>query len=92
MAQTETFDPKMDAPAEYRSVTGEVATSVPGVTIGGTFPKIAQVMDKMAIVRSFSHRNGGHAGGTHWVMTGYDNRVVDNGGSPWLTRCKGVTV
>ncbi|HXX93576.1 MAG TPA: DUF1501 domain-containing protein [Planctomycetota bacterium] len=77
----ETFDPKMDAPSEYRSVTGELRTSVPGVTIGGTFPKIARVMDKMAIVRSFSHKNSGHGGGTHWVMTGHDNRVVDNGGA-----------
>jgi hypothetical protein len=78
----ETFDPKMTAPAEYRSVTGEVATSLPGVTIGGTFPKIAQVVDKMALVRSFAHTNSGHGGGTHFVMTGYDNRVIDNGGLP----------
>jgi hypothetical protein len=78
----ETFDPKMDAPVEYRSVTGEVRSAIPGVTIGGTFPKIASVLDKMAIVRSFAHKNSGHAGGTHWVMTGYDNRQVDNGGVP----------
>jgi hypothetical protein len=78
----ETFDPKMDAPSEYRSVTGEARTSIPGVTIGGTFPKMARVMDKMAIVRSFSHKNSGHGGGTHWLMTGFDNRIVDNGGAP----------
>lgn len=78
----ETFDPKMTAPAEYRSVTGEVATKIPGVTIGGTFPKIAGVADKMAFVRSFAHTNSGHAGGAHFVMTGYDNRNIDNGGLP----------
>jgi uncharacterized protein (DUF1501 family) len=78
----ETFDPKMSAPSEIRSVTGEVATSLPGVTIGGTFPKMAAVADKMAFVRSFAHRNSGHGGGTHWLMTGYDNRMVDNGGLP----------
>ncbi len=78
----ETFDPKMTAPAEYRSVTGEVATPVPGVTVGGTFPKIAKVVDKMALVRSFAHTNSGHGGGTHFVMTGYDNRTIDNGGLP----------
>jgi len=78
----ETFDPKMDAPSEYRSVTGEVHTSLKGVTIGGTFPKMARVLDKMALVRSFHHKNSGHGGGTHWVMTGYDNRIVDNGGAP----------
>jgi hypothetical protein len=78
----ETFDPKMTAPSEYRSVTGEVATNVPGVTVGGTFPKIARVADKMAFVRSFAHTNSGHGGGTHYVMTGYDNRNIDNGGLP----------
>src|SRR5579872_4584155 len=76
----ETFDPKMTAPPEFRSVTGEVSTVLPGVTLGGTFPEMARVADKMAFVRSFAHRNSGHGGGTHWVMTGYDNRTVDNGG------------
>jgi hypothetical protein len=78
----ETFDPKMTAPVEYRSVTGECPTPLPGVTLGGTFPKMAAMADKMAIVRSFAHRNSGHSGGTHWVMTGYDNRQADNGGVP----------
>lgn len=78
----ETFDPKMTAPSEFRSVTGEVSTVLPGVTLGGTFPEMAKVADKLAFVRSFAHRNSGHGGGTHWVMTGYDNRQVDNGGKP----------
>ncbi|HEU0069428.1 MAG TPA: DUF1501 domain-containing protein, partial [Nitrospiraceae bacterium] len=39
-SQTETFDPKMSAPAGVRSATGEVATSIPGVTFGGTFEKL----------------------------------------------------
>ncbi len=78
----ETFDPKMTAPSEYRSVTGEVTTSIPGVTLGGNYPKMAAVADKMALVRSFAHRNSGHGGGTHWLMTGYDNRNIDNGGLP----------
>jgi hypothetical protein len=78
----ETFDPHMNAPVEYRSVTGEVKTSLTGVTIGSTFPKIAANAKQMAFVRSFAHNNSGHAGGTHFVMTGYDNRQVDNGGVP----------
>lgn len=78
----ETFDPKMTASSEYRSVTGEESTPIPGVTVGGTFPQIARVADKMAFVRSFAHTNSGHGGGTHYVMTGYDNKVVDNGGVP----------
>jgi len=75
----ETFDPKMSAPAEYRSVTGAVSTNVPGIELGGNFTRMAKVADKMAFVRSFAHRNSGHGGGTHWVMTGYDFAAADNG-------------
>jgi len=78
----ETFDPKMTAPSEYRSTTGEVTTNVPGLTLGGNFVNMAQVADKMAFVRSFAHTNSGHGGGTHFLMTGYDNRNIDNGGLP----------
>lgn len=78
----ETFDPKMTAPSEYRSVTGEVDTNLPGVTLGGNFERMAAVADKLAFVRSFAHTNSGHGGGTHYVMTGYDNRQADNGGIP----------
>lgn len=75
----ETFDPKMSAPVEYRSVVGEVSTSLPGVTIGGLFPNMAGVADHMVYVRSFAHGNSGHAGGTHWVMTGYNHPPADSG-------------
>ena len=40
-SQFETFDPKMAAPAGVRSTTGEIATRLPGVTFGATFPKLA---------------------------------------------------
>src|SRR3989440_7028886 len=66
----ETFDPKMSAPAEFRSIVGAVRTNLTGVEIGGVFPRIARVAGKMAFVRSFAHRNSGHAGGTHSVTTG----------------------
>jgi hypothetical protein len=75
----ETFDPKMDAPAEFRSVVGDVPTNLPGVRLGGVFPRLGRVADKMAFVRSFAHTNSGHGGGTHWVMTGYDFPPADNG-------------
>jgi hypothetical protein len=78
----ETFDPKMSAPAEFRSVVGAVKTNLPGVEIGGVFPKMGQHADKMAFVRSFAHGNSGHGGGTHWVMTGYDFPPADNNLAP----------
>ena len=33
----EFFDPKMTAPEEIRSITGEVQTTLPGITFGGSF-------------------------------------------------------
>lgn len=59
-SQIETFDPKMSAPAEIRSVTGELQTSIPGITFGGSFPGLAQRADKLAVVRSFTTGNGNH--------------------------------
>ena len=52
-SQFETFDPKMDAPSEIRSVTGEIKTKLPGVTFGSTFERLAKLADKFSIVRSF---------------------------------------
>ena len=48
----ETFDPKMTAPAEYRSVTGEVATNLPGVSFGGNFERMAKIQRECASTRS----------------------------------------
>jgi len=59
-SQVETWDPKMEAPSEIRSATGEVATTLPGITFGGTFPKLAQLAHKLSIVRSFQTGDGNH--------------------------------
>jgi len=58
--QTETFDPKMGAPSGIRSVTGETRTSLPGVTYGSTFPQLARLAHKTAVVRSFVTGDGNH--------------------------------
>jgi hypothetical protein len=59
-SQFETFDPKMSAPAEVRSATGELATCIPGVTFGGTFPRLAKLADKLTVVRSFTTGDANH--------------------------------
>jgi uncharacterized protein (DUF1501 family) len=66
----ETFNPNMDAPAPYHSVTGQVQTSLPGVAFGGTFPQLARHAHEMAIVRSFQHPIGGHVEAIVHVLTG----------------------
>lgn len=59
-SQTETFDPKMLAPSEFRSATGAVPTRLPGVAFGGTFPLLADRADRLAVVRSFRTGTGNH--------------------------------
>ena len=67
----ETFDPKPDAPEEVRGPLETIATNVAGVRIGECFERTAQVMDKLAIVRSLTSPLGEHNFGTHYLMTGY---------------------
>ncbi len=59
-SQFETFDPKMDMPSSIRSATGEIATSLSGVTFGSTFEGLAKRADKLSVVRSFVTGNGNH--------------------------------
>lgn len=85
--QYETFDPKMTAPREIRSVTGEIATALPGVTFAGKFPRMAQHADKLAIVRSFKPEGGGsHEAESIRMLTGgtvepRDNKMTGDGAS-----------
>jgi hypothetical protein len=56
----ETYDPKPDAPAEYRGELGTVATSVPGVRFCELLPEQAKIADQLAIVRSVTHQEASH--------------------------------
>src|SRR5438105_2536661 len=59
-SQLETYDPKPDAPAEYRGPFGAIDTNVPGIRISATLPRHARHADKMIFVRSLHHDNGDH--------------------------------
>lgn len=74
-SQIETFDPKMTAPDGVRSVTGEVPTSIAGVTFGGTFDRLAGCAEKLAVVRSFGHDVNSHVEAhVHMLSGGTDPR------------------
>jgi hypothetical protein len=53
--QHETFDPKPDAPVEIQGEMRATATNVPGVPICEHLPRIAQILDRLTIVRSMTH-------------------------------------
>jgi hypothetical protein len=59
-SQFETFDPKMDAPAGIRTVTGVTQTSMPGVVFGETLPQLAQLAHQFTVVRSYQTGNATH--------------------------------
>ncbi|WP_406700133.1 DUF1501 domain-containing protein [Singulisphaera sp. Ch08] len=59
-SQFETFDPKMDRPEGIRSETGELATRIPGVTFGQSFPQLARLADRLSIVRSYVPGDANH--------------------------------
>jgi hypothetical protein len=71
----DSWDLKPDAPQDIRGPYRPIATSVPGVRVGELLPRLARLANRYCLVRSMSHRNGGHDGGMHICMTGHSNPV-----------------
>ena len=65
------WDPKPDAPAEYRGEFGVAPTNVPGITLCDLLPMCGRIMDKWSIVRSLYHNDAGHSTGDQICFTGY---------------------
>ncbi len=66
----ETYDPKPDAPSEYRGIFNPISTCVPGVRISELLPRHAKIADKFTLLRSMSHTGGGHPAGSLQMLTG----------------------
>src|SRR5260370_9684171 len=60
-AQLDTWDPKPNAPLEFRGPFAPIATNVPGIRIGELFPQLAQVADTFSILRSLHTASNDHA-------------------------------
>jgi uncharacterized protein (DUF1501 family) len=67
----ETFDPKPNAPIEYRGELGAIGTKIVGEQFGQLLPMTAQVADKMTVIRSVTHGEAAHERGVHNMLTGY---------------------
>jgi len=70
-SQLDTFDMKPDAPSEVRGPFKSIATTLPGVRISEKMPYHAKVLDKVSIIRSFTHTTNDHFAGAHWILSGY---------------------
>lgn len=71
MAHQESWDPKPEAPLEYRGPFGIAKTNVPGVVFNENFKKLASVADKMTIVRSVAGKEADHGRASYAMFTGY---------------------
>lgn len=66
----DTFDMKLDAPAEIRGEFQPIATSIPGYSICEHLPLLAARAHKYAVIRTLSHEDNNHLMSTHHVLTG----------------------
>lgn len=72
-SQHETWDPKPEAPAEYRGYFSSIPTKVAGVRLCHMLPLSAAIMEKWSIIRSLNHHDAGHSAGDQFCFTGYPN-------------------
>jgi hypothetical protein len=71
MAHQESWDPKPEAPLEYRGPFGVAKSKLPGVVLSENFRSIAGVADKMTIIRSIAGKEADHGRATYTMYTGY---------------------
>jgi hypothetical protein len=71
LAHQESWDPKPEAPIEYRGPLGVVKTKIPGVVFSENLSRTAQIADKITVVRSITGHIPDHAQATYQMFTGY---------------------
>jgi uncharacterized protein (DUF1501 family) len=70
-SQLETFDPKPNAPGDYRTIFGTIQSNVPGTLLCEHLPDLAKQADRFALIRSAWHKYGGHFGGHRYALSGF---------------------
>jgi hypothetical protein len=71
MSQIDTFDPKPQAKAEFRSKFQSVPTSVPGVHVTEHLPRSAKLAHKYTIIRSMTHKTPVHVPACGLILSGH---------------------
>ena len=71
LAHQESWDPKPEAPIEYRGPLGVVKTCIPGVVFSENLSRTARIADKITVVRSITGHIPDHAQATYQMFTGY---------------------
>jgi hypothetical protein len=71
MAHQESWDPKPEAPLEYRGPFGVAKTAIRGVVFNENFSRLAKVADKMTVIRSIAGKEADHGRASYAMFTGY---------------------
>jgi len=89
MTHLDTFDPKPGA--ETQGSTKAIKKSVSGVQLSEHFPKLAERMNKLSIVRSMTTTQGAHAQGRYLAHTSYPPRATVRHAAmgAWVAKVKG---
>ncbi|MDB4733448.1 DUF1501 domain-containing protein [Planctomicrobium sp.] len=71
VAAQESWNPKPDAPADYRGPFGVTKTSIPGIVLSETMPQTAKIADKLTVVRSVVGAIPDHGQAMYHMLRGY---------------------
>ncbi len=83
----DTFDMKLDAPAEIRGEFKAIDSNVPGIRVCEHLPQLAKQMDKCTVVRSLCHQDTNHPSGVYWMVTGHPyHKGIGSGLSEYISR------
>jgi hypothetical protein len=81
-SQLDTWDPKPNAPLDYRGPFGVIPTKTTGIRVCELFPKIARLSDRFAIVRSLHTGSNDHGVAGTIGLTGSAGGGVGLDGKP----------
>jgi hypothetical protein len=84
-AHQDLFDLKPDAPLEIRGEFSPIKTNVPGIEICELMPRLAKMMDRVALIRSIVGASPDHD--AFQCQTGRPKRQMPPGGWPSLGSC-----
>ncbi|HEV3006011.1 MAG TPA: DUF1501 domain-containing protein [Pirellulales bacterium] len=76
-SHVDTFDMKPGAPEAIRGPLRQIATKVPGVWVCEHLPRVAQVIDKVTLVRSVHHTMKNHNSASYYALTGHSPPTDD---------------
>lgn len=76
-SQFETFDMKPAAPAEIRGTFKPIASKLKGLDVCELLPRVAQIADKLTIVRGVQHNMKNHNSAGYYSLAGISPGIDD---------------